>query len=68
MEEPVFDQAAMGRLAKALVFTCGKDHPTTIALQLAADTGSERDIKNARALFVKLKPGDRKAALAMLDG
>ena len=68
MEEPVFDQAAMGRLAKALVFICGKDHPTTIALQLAADTGSERDIKNARALFVKLKPGDRKAALAMLDG
>jgi hypothetical protein len=68
MEEPVFDQAAMGRLAKALVFICGKDHPTTIALQLAADTGSERDIKNARALFVKLKPGDRRAALAMLDG
>ena len=68
MEEPVFDQAAMGRLAKALIFICGKDHPTTIALQLAADTGSERDIKNARALFVKLKPGDRKAALAMLDG
>jgi hypothetical protein len=68
MEEPVFDQAAMGRLAKALVFICGKDHPTTVALQLAADTGSERDIKNARALFVKLKPGDRRAALAMLDG
>ena len=68
MEEPIFDQAAMGRLAKALVFICGKDHPTTITLQLAADTGSERDIKNARALFVKLKPGDRKAALAMLDG
>jgi hypothetical protein len=35
---------------------------------LAADTGSERDIKNARALFVKLKPGDRRAALAMLNG
>ncbi len=68
MEEPVFDQAAMGRLAKALVFICGKDHPTTVALQLAADTGSERDIKNARALFVKLKPGDRRAALAILNG
>jgi hypothetical protein len=68
MEEPAFDQAAMGRLAKALVFICGKDHPTTVALQLAADTGSERDIKNARALFVKLKPGDRRAALAMLNG
>jgi hypothetical protein len=68
MEEPVFDQAAMGRLAKALIFICGKDHPTTVALQLAANTGSERDIKNARALFVKLKPGDRRAALAMLNG
>ena len=68
MEEPAFDQAAMGRLAKALVFICGKDHPTTVALQLAADTGSERDIKNARALFVKLKPRDRRAALAMLNG
>jgi hypothetical protein len=68
MDEPVFDQAAMGRLAKALIFICGKDHPTTVALQLAADTGSERDIKNARALFVKLKPADRRAALAMLNG
>jgi hypothetical protein len=68
MDEAAIDQAAMGRLAKALVFICGKAHPTTIALQLAADTGSERDIKNARALFVKLKPGDRRAALAMLNG
>ena len=58
----------MARLAKALVFICGKDHPTTVALKLAADSGSERDIKNARALFIKLKPGDRKAALAMLNG
>ena len=68
MEETVIDQAAMGRLAKVLVFICGKDHPTTVALQLAADTGSERDIKNARALFIKLKPADRRAALAMLNG
>lgn len=68
MEEAVIDQAAMARLAKVLVFICGKDHPTTIALQLAAKTGSERDIKNARALFIKLKPGDRRAALAMLNG
>lgn len=58
----------MGRLAKALIFICGKNHPTTVALQLAADSGNERDIKNARALFIKLKPGDRKAALAMLNG
>ena len=29
MEEAKIDQAAMGRLAKALVFICGSDHPTT---------------------------------------
>ncbi len=66
MDETTIDRAAMGRLAKALVFVCGKDHPTTVALQAAADSGSERDIKNARALFLKLKSGERKAALAML--
>jgi hypothetical protein len=66
MKETAIDQAAMGRLAKALVFICGKDHPTTVALQAAAASGSERDIKNARTLFLRLKPGDRRAALAML--
>jgi hypothetical protein len=38
-----------------------------VALQAAAESGSERDIKNARALFLRLKPADRKAALAMLN-
>ena len=66
MEEAAIDPAAMGRLAKALVFICGKDHPTTVALRAAAASGSERDIKNARTLFLRLNPGDRRAALAML--
>jgi len=66
MDETTIDRAAMGRLAKALVFVCGADHPTTIALQTAAESGSERDIKNARTLFLRLKPGDRRAAMAML--
>ena len=66
MDEKTIDQAAMGRLAKALVFICGADHPTTVALKAAAESGSERDIKNARTLFLRLKPGDRRAALAML--
>lgn len=48
MEEPAIDQAAMERLAKALMFICGKDHPTTAALRLASETGAEKDIKNAR--------------------
>jgi hypothetical protein len=68
MDETAIDRAAMGRLANALVFICGADHPTTVALQAAAASGSERDIKNARALFLKLKQGDRRAALAMLEG
>ena len=67
MEETTIDQAAMKRLAKSLVFVCGPDHPTTVALQRAADSGSEQDIKKARTLFLRLKPGDRRAALAMLD-
>ncbi len=61
MEEAKIDRAAMGRLAKALVFICGPDHPTTVALKAAAESGSEQDIKKARTLFFRLKPGDRRA-------
>jgi hypothetical protein len=66
MDEGTIDREAMGRLAKALVFICGADHPTTVALKAAAESGSARDIKAARAAFLKLKSGERKAALAML--
>jgi hypothetical protein len=66
MDETTIDRDAMGRLAKALTFVCGPEHPTTIALKAAAESGSDRDIKAARSLFLKLKPGDRRAALAML--
>ena len=34
---------------------------------VAAESGSEKDIKIARALFLQLKPGDRRAALTMMD-
>lgn len=67
MDESTIDRTAMGRLAKALVFICGADHPTTVALRTAAKSGSERDIKTARALFLRLKPGDRRAALTMIE-
>ena len=67
MDEAKIDRAAMGRLAKALVFICDPDHPTTIALGAAAESGSEHDIKKARTLFLRLKPGDRRAALTMLS-
>jgi len=67
MDEATIDREAMGRLAKALTFVCGADHPTTVALKTAAESGTERDIKNARTLFLRLKQSDRRAALAMLE-
>jgi hypothetical protein len=67
MNETTIDRVAMGRLAKALVFICGPKHPTTVALQAAADTGTDKDIKAARASFLKLKPGERRAAFTMLE-
>ncbi|MFA5952803.1 MAG: hypothetical protein WC807_21300 [Hyphomicrobium sp.] len=67
MDETTIDRAAMGRLAKALAFICGQDHAATIALRTAFESGTERDIKAARTLFLRLKPGDRRSALAMLD-
>jgi hypothetical protein len=66
MEVTKIDPAAMGRLAKALAFICGPDHATTLALKAAAESGSESDARKARALFLKLKPGDRQAAMTML--
>jgi hypothetical protein len=67
MDETTIDRAAMGRLANALAFICGATHPTTVALKAAAESGADKDIKVARGMFLKLKPGDRRAALAMLE-
>jgi hypothetical protein len=67
MDEIAIDRVAMGRLAKALAFISGPDNSTAVALRAAAEGGSERDIKKARTLFLKLKPGDRQAAMAMLS-
>ena len=66
MDEVKIDREAMGRLAKAMAFVCGADHPTTVALKAAAESGSDQDIAKARKLFLGLKPGDRRAALTML--
>jgi hypothetical protein len=68
MSELKFDQAAMAKLAKALAFICGADHPCTAALKTAAESGAERDVKKARTLFLKLSPNDRRAALSMIEG
>lgn len=56
----------MGKLAKALAFIRAPDDPVVTALKAAAESGAERDIKKARALFLKLKPGERQSALIML--
>src|SRR5262249_12994745 len=34
------DSAAIRRLAHALAFVCGPDHPATLAVQLAAQSGT----------------------------
>jgi uncharacterized membrane protein len=57
----------LGRLAGALSFVVGADHAATKALKTAAETGTDKDIKAARQQFLKLKPGDRRAALTMLN-
>jgi len=67
MDETKIDAAAMGRLAKSLAFICGADHPATAALKKAAETGTAKDVKAARTQFLRLKPGDRRAAITMLD-
>lgn len=67
MDETKIDRAAMVRLAKSLAFIIGATHPATVAMQAAADTGTDKDVKAARALFLKLKPGDRRAAMDMLS-
>jgi hypothetical protein len=66
MDETRIDRAAMGRLATALIFICGPDHPATMALEAAAKRGSDQDIKRARELFLALSPAKRQAALNML--
>ena len=61
------DRDTMAKLAKALVFICGKDNPAAVALKLAAESGEAADIKKARTAFLKQKPGDRKAAFEMIS-
>ena len=66
MEETKIDHETMGRLAKALAFIRSPDDPAVVALRQAAETGAGRDIKQARTLFLKLRPAERRAALASL--
>lgn len=66
MSEPTLDPAMMAKLASALSFICGAEHPCTVALKKAAESGTAADAKKAHALFKKLDSGKRAAALNML--
>jgi hypothetical protein len=66
MDETKIDREMMGKLAKALAFIKSPTDPTVLALKTAAETGTEKDVKQARALLLRLKPQDRRAALTML--
>src|SRR5262249_50086051 len=58
------DAAAVWRLAQALAFVCGPDHPATLATQRAAQSGAADDVQRARAMFLQLTTQDQRAALA----
>ncbi len=45
----------LARLARSLSFIKSPDEPVVTALKQAAESGTERDIKRARSLFLKLK-------------
>jgi hypothetical protein len=66
MPEPTLDPAMMAKLASALSFICGAEHPCTVALKKAAESGAAVDAKKAHALFKKLESSKRAAALNML--
>jgi hypothetical protein len=63
--EPAADPSAIDRLAQALSFVCGAEHPTTLAVRRAAASGGADDIGRARAMFLQLPARDRQAALAI---
>ncbi len=67
MSELKIDRETMGRLAGALAFITKPDHPTVLALKKAAESGVEKDVKDARAAFLRLKSSERMAALGMLS-
>ena len=66
MSDLKIDLQTMGRLAGALSFVSSPDDPAVIALRAAVESGEEKDVKNARTLFLRVKAPQRNAALAML--
>lgn len=68
MSDTKIDLETMAKLAKALAFIKSAEDPTVAAMKAAVESGKPADVKKAHAAFMKLKPGDRAAALAMISG
>jgi hypothetical protein len=66
MAELKIDLETMGRLAGALSFVSSPSDPAVIAMREAVESGDEKDVKNARTLFLRVNARHRNAALAML--
>ena len=66
MDDTSIDRETMGRLANVLAFIGSPQDAIVLALKRAEETGSAKDINTARALFMKLRPADRRSALATL--
>lgn len=69
MSDTKIDIETMGRLAGALAFVSSPEDAAVVAMRAAVESGSAKDIKNARTLFLRVNATQRNAALAMLmDG
>ncbi len=69
MSDTQIDIETMGKLANALSFVISPDNPAVVAMRAAVESGSAKDIKHARTLFLRVNATHRNAALAMLmDG
>lgn len=60
-------QQPVERMANALSFVCGANHPATIAARKAAEGGGADDALKARKQFEKIKPSLQRAVLAMIE-
>ncbi len=66
MSDTQIDIHTMGRLANALSFVVSADNPAVVAMRTAVESGTAKDIKHARTLFLRVNATHRNAALAML--
>jgi len=66
MSDTKIDIKTMERLAGALSFIASPDDPAVVAMRAAVQSGTDKDIKYARTLFLRVNAAHRNAALAML--